>query len=301
MKKFLILTIALVACLLVTGCDGLSIFGNNSKSDSGDVSAEPRPFPVVIDGITIESSPERIISLSPSLTEIVFELGEGERIIGRSDYCDYPRNTLDIEIVQSGIAFDIEEIIQHSADLLLLSSPIPERDRLVLEREGTATLVIPAPKSLHEFLGVYRMLGLALNGGFVGLETGESAFSNVALVCKNPDDFDLGNFVYVTENMLIATGDTFESAILSCFGNNLAEDANGYTFSKKELIDNQPDLILLSNVHNIEDLLQDNIFGELDAVQNKRVIVVDNTYFERPSARIITLISDIRAGFNDLR
>jgi iron complex transport system substrate-binding protein len=255
---------------------------------------------VIINGVVIEKSPETIISLSPALTEILFEFGQGERIIGRSSFCDYPLGVKDAEILEVGSGFDVEKIVRRSPDLLLLSSPISEKDRITLEREGVATVVIPAPRSLEEFRNVYRLIGLILNGVFIGADEGAVVFSDITLACNNPDAFDLGSFVYITENMLIATGDTLESAVLSCFGNNLAKEATGYVFDKNILTINQPNIIILNDIYSISDLLEDEVFAQLSAVTERRVIVLNNSYFERPSARITTLISDMKAQYNDL-
>ncbi|MCL2071405.1 MAG: ABC transporter substrate-binding protein [Oscillospiraceae bacterium] len=312
MKKLLICTVfaalAMLLTVFLTGCKGFDFFGElfskgNAAPDeiAGESENEPKPFPVIIDGIVIEESPAQIISLSPALTEILFEFGQGERLIGRSDYCNYPLSVKDIENIQGGSGFDVEKIIRRSPDLLLLSSPIAEKDRVALEREGIAAVVIPAPRSLVEFRNVYRIIGLILNGAFIGEQEGEVVFSDVARAFNNPEAFNLGDFVYITENMLVATGGTLESEVLSCFGNNVAQEGEGYVFNKKELLVIQPDVILLNDIYSEEDLSEDEIFSELDAVLEGRIIFLNNSYFERPSARIITLILEMQAQYVDLK
>jgi len=115
----------------------------------------------------------------------------------------------------------------------------------------------------------------------------------------------LGNFVYITENLSIAGGDesegTLESAVLSCFGNNLAKSAKGYSYDKEKLLKKQPSFILLNNVLTIEDLMGDEVYSQLDAVSDGKIIKLNNAYFEKPSARIKTLISEMQAQYEDLR
>jgi iron complex transport system substrate-binding protein len=298
LKKILSLLV-ISAVSLLGGCD----FGKeyNPSERNGAVESEPQPFPVMIDDVTINESPTEIVCLSPALTEVLFEFGEIERLIGRSVYCDYPLSAKDAEAVGAGIEFDAEKIIQLRPDLLLLTSPITQKDIVSLEREGIPTVVIPAPNNLEEFRSVYRLVGLILYGVFTGAEEGETVFSNITLACNNPDVVDLGNFVYITENMSLATGDTLESSVLSCFGNNIAKDGNGYVFDKNKLLENQPDVILLNGIYSENDLLSDEVFSQLNAVKEHKIITLNNAYFERPSSRIITLISDMAAAFNDLK
>jgi ABC-type Fe3+-hydroxamate transport system substrate-binding protein len=178
---------------------------------------------------------------------------------------------------------------------LLLSSPIADKDRAALERAGIAVVVIPPPRNIAEFRGVYNIMGIILHGAFVGEEAGESVFSPITQALNNPGVVDLGNFVYVTENMNLATGDTLEHAVLSRFGNNLAAAGTRYVFDKEELLVHgiQPNVILLNGNLTVECLQDDEFFSRLDTVTRGQVIILDNVYFERATARVIDLISQM--------
>jgi iron complex transport system substrate-binding protein len=112
--KIVICFIIAAITLTLTGCGAFDFFGNLFGRGNDDDSptqpnlpdytqAEPEPYPITIDGVEIEQSPAEIISLSPALTEILFEFDEGSRIIARSDYCDYPLETAEISAVFSAI------------------------------------------------------------------------------------------------------------------------------------------------------------------------------------------------------
>jgi iron complex transport system substrate-binding protein len=286
---------------MLTGC-GLFVAENTEDYPERTEPIEPQPFPIVIDDVVIEESPEQIISLSPALTEILFEFGYGNRLVGTSRYCDYPPGVNNIGTVESGSGFsaEIERIIRISPDLLLLSSPISDKDRVTLQREGIAVVIIPAPHNLAEFRSVYNLIGVILYGGFVGNEKGESAFSGITQACNNPEVLDLGGFVYVTENMAFATGDTLESSILSRFGTNLAEQGSGYVLTEAqtaELLETQPDVVLLNSAVSREALQAHPLLSQLEAVTAGRIIVLDNERFERPSSRIIELIYDMKSQY----
>jgi len=301
LKKILVLLI--ITAVLLCGCD---LFNNRPVATETlqtmpEISDEPSPYPVIIDGVIISEPPERITCLSPVLCEILHEFGEEHRIIGRSDYCDYPAQIRGIQSFGSGINLEVDRIIKAAPDLLITSSPVSAMDRKTLELEGIAVVVIPNPKNLDEFKNVYRIIGVILHGGFVGEEEGERTFSVISRVCDNPNVVKLGNFVYITENLALATGDTLESSVISCFGNNLAVSGAGYIYDKSKLLVTQPDVIILNSNYTIEDLLEDEYYSQLDAVIDERVIIIDNTFFERPTARIISVISLLTTEFNAMR
>ncbi|MDR0197910.1 MAG: ABC transporter substrate-binding protein [Oscillospiraceae bacterium] len=308
MKKFLVLLAAV--SVFLSGCEAFGFFGDlfDRKTEPAATEPteivsepEPEPYPVVIDGVSLIASPDEIICLSPALSEILYEFGEGGRLTGRSGYCDFPPQIKGVPEMGTGIGLDADRIIAASPDLLLSSAPVTAKDKIILEGAGIATIIIPAPKSLDEFKNVYRLMGVILYGAFSGEEKGEEAFAEISRVCYNPNAVDFKNFIYITENMALATGDTLESAVLSCFGNNIAKDGAGYAYDKEELLSNQPDVVFLSGVYGADDLLADEVFSQLDAVVNGRVIIVDNTGFERPTARITELISHVQTEYNMMR
>jgi ABC-type Fe3+-hydroxamate transport system substrate-binding protein len=292
--------------ILFCGCSFISdFFGDGQTAAPTEHSQpdyeEPTPYPVIIDGVELNGSPEEIICLSPALCEILYEFGEGARLTGRNSYCDYPNGVKSVPAVGEGVGFDIEKIIVFSPDLLLSAAPVAAKDKMTLEREGIAVITIPAPKNLIEFKNIYRLMGVILHGAFTGEEEGERVFSEISRVCDNSDVIDFKNFVYITENLVPATGDTLESSVFSCFGNNLAKNGSGYVYDKENLLNTQPNVIFLNGEYDLDDLLADGIYSQLDAVLNGRVIIVDNVYFERPTARIVKLIAAVQTEYNFMK
>ena len=298
MKKLsaLLLVIAIMLC----GC------GDNSddipeETTENTESAEPTPYPFTVNGVMISAKPERIVCLSPALTEIIYEMGYGDMIVGRSSYCDYPSEVLKAVDLGSTANPNIDAITDMMPDLVITSTPIASKDTFTMEQAGIKTVLIPSPTTLEGFSSIYTSLGLIFEGMFTGTEKGEDVYSAVSKALGNTDAVNIGNFVYVTENLTVAGGDTFESAVLSCFGNNIAKNETGYGFDPAELIENQPDIILLNNKYTIGELMEDEYYSQLDAVAEERVIFIDNTYFERPSARIIILIDGLLIDFGELQ
>ncbi len=251
--------------------------------------SEPQPFPVIVNDTEIDKSPESVVSLSPSLTEIICEIGYGDRIVGRGSYCDYPSEIVSVTDVGRPSKPDIDAIISIAPDVLFTATAIPTKDLYKLRENGVTTIYIPYPENMEQFGNIYCAIGLIFEGKFDGEAAGEKAFSAITAAVE-ASSADFGSYVYITEGLAVATGDTFESSVLSSFGTNLGENGKEYGFPKEYLVEFQPDTILLNDNYTIDDLLSDEIYSQLTAVAEGRVYSISNTYFERPSGRLAEMI-----------
>lgn len=241
-------------------------------------------------------APEKIVSLTPAYTEILFEMGYGDRIVAVSDYCDYPESVKELPKAASSANPDIAAIKKLSPDLVITATPIVTKDRISLEAQGTKVLTIASPKTIEEFENIYKFFGLAMNGIFDGESAGEKAFAPVKKQLDSIKKTDK-TFIYVTAANTPAGKDTFENAILSLFGTNIAESASGYTYNPEMLKDNQPDLIFVSDTIGKDMLTTNENYSGLKAVKDGKITVVKNKYFERPSGRITELLTEISKAF----
>lgn len=271
-----------------------------AQTEETSAESEPAPYPIFINHTEIKASPTKVVCLSPALAEIIYELGYGDTVIGRSSYCDYPENVLSAKDVGTAANPNINAITDMMPNLVITSTPIASKDIFTMEQAGIATVIIPAPTTLDSFSSIYIAMGLIYEGMFTGREKGEEAYSGISKLLGNTEALNMGKFVYVTENVEIAGGNTFESAVLSCFGTNIAKEGTEYTYDKSQLLENQPDVILLNSKYTRETLLNDDVLSQLDAVQNHNIIYIDNIYFERPSVRIKELINTLLSDYKAL-
>lgn len=304
MKRKLIMLAAALLALTVTfgGCENIMLIPGKSsgaiaEESSSSQSSEPlSAYPVTLNDTEIAKAPEKIVSLTPAYTEILFEMGYGEKITAVSDYCDYPESVKELPKAASSANPDITAIKKLKPDLVITATPIVTKDKISLEAQGIKVLVIPSPRSIEEFENVYKFFGLAMNGLFDGEAAGEKAFAPIK---KQLDAIKKTKkkFIYVTATNTPAGGDTFESAVLSLFGTNIAESASGYTYKAADLAENQPDLIFVSDIIGEDTLTSDENYSELKAVADGKITVLENRYFERPSGRITELIDTVAKAF----
>lgn len=298
LKKILMLIFS--ACFILSSCEIRMITPADTEetlpviaTTTGDVipDSEPQPYPVIINDTVIEKAPEHVISLSPTLTELICEMGYGDKIIGKGSYCDYPPEIQTAADVGTPSKPDLNAIIALSPEILFTATVIPHKDMLALEEAGVKTVYIPNPRSINEFKSIYTALGVIFNGIFDGEAAGEKYYEKVEAAVSA--EISLGSFIYITEGLTLATGDTFESSFLSQYGINIAAEGTDYSYPKEYLTELQPEIILLNNNYTIDDLLADEIYSQLDAVANGKVYCITNTYFERPSGRISALTDEL--------
>lgn len=297
-RKILITVILLAAAMLLCGCERIVLVpgqssGQSIPENSAESAESMNPYPIILNDTEITASPQRVVSLTPAYTEIICEMGYGDRLAAVSKYCDYPETVTDLKRIDGGADPDTDAIIALNPDLVVTATQIVSKDRIALEAKGIKVLTIAAPETLDGFSKIYELFGFAFEGLFNGKEKGEAAFSAVKDAIDKTQEYEKVKFVYITAALSPAGGDTFESDVLSLFGENCAKDGSGYDYPAKSLLENQPDIIFLSSRFKQSRLENSEIYSQLDAVKNGNIVIIDNKYLERPTARITELLTQI--------
>ena len=108
-------------------------------ASSTSVLATDVSYPLTLTGtdgteITINEEPKKIVSMGPNMTEILYAIGAGDKLVGRTDYCDYPAAVSEVESVGSISNADIEKILSLEPDLVLASTHFS--DDAVCRKQG---------------------------------------------------------------------------------------------------------------------------------------------------------------------
>lgn len=279
MRKFL--PIIAVLCLVLSGCAGQTEESSlpTQLVISGGEASEPaeQAFPTEICDVEIKSAAERAVSLSPSVTEIISELGFADKLCAVSVYCDYPE--LSLPAVGSSENPDIEAIIALKPDTVFTLSALAERDIYALNEAGCTVIQFEAPRSIEQYCGLYNDIAAAFIGTEAAKPYGEEAVKRLK---KAAEGTEQGSFIYVTDALTAAGVGTFESAVLSLCGENLCTE-DGYT-ELAALSDISPDRIIVSGSLSVSDVSYDEVLSVL-IYNGAEVIFVPSFYFERPSLR----------------
>ena len=248
--------------------------------------------------VTIAEIPERIISLGPNATEILFALGLGDKVVGVTDYCDYPEELLEKietgEIQQVGTAlpgFNLEAIVSLEPDIVFaIGATVPEH---VTDLEGLGIqAIILQPEDID---GIFSDIELV--GKVAGKEAeAETLIADLAehideIVAKVADAA-IRRVFYGTDvsdpNTLYTVGSgTFLDALITLAGGeNIAAELEGWpTYNLEDLIDSSPDIIVLGGASwgvSADEVASRPVWKDMDAVKNGRIYAIDDTKLLRP-------------------
>lgn len=285
---------ALLAAFLLSGCSEEETLPSEISVSSVSEIEESAPFPAVSCGVKLEKAVEKAVSLSPASTEIICEAGFREKLIGVSDYCDYPDN-LGLPTLGSTENPDLDAIIKLKPDAVFTLSLMSEREIYKLNQAGIKVLTPKTPENLEDYAALYKEISAAfygneptdsLKGGTKAFDAGKRARARLESAAK---DVKTESFVYVTEKLTLAGADTFESAVLSLTGENLCK-SEGYVPANGE----QPACIVASNKLTYDELAADDAFSAM-IYNGARVVFVNSERFERPSART----AEVFAAFSE--
>lgn len=306
-RNILARVLIITAMFLTACCSSRNGEPSNGEPNTGGqtTSVAPTPNPTstqeqvtVIDDlgrtITIEGKVERIISLAPSNTEILFALGLGQRVVGVTKYCNYPLEAQEIEKIGSLRELSYETIVQLEPDLILAASLTNQEVLTKLEEIGLLVVVLD-PVDIDDILDNIQLVGL-LTGSEEQAEKLVAELSlkraDLAAILENVTDkprvyFEIDSKLYTVAE------DSFMGSLLNLAGGaNIAADSlDPYPqFSSEEIIARDPEIIILADVDwgvTPEMVMERPGWTGITAVQNEAVYPIDRDMLTRAGPRII--------------
>lgn len=272
--------------LLLSGC---TVISEEEEAVPADASvSEPQAYPVTVDGLKFNSSPMTVGSLSPAVTEIIYELGFGDRLVCRSTYCDYPEEVSSLEAAGSGANPDFDRIIELHPSLLITQSPMANKDILKLSDAGITVMFLPVPDSIEGLYDMYRSLALIFEGSINGEGLAEEKLKELKAAFDSAKG-SCDSLIYIMnitdDGFSAATGESFAGDFASCFGKNAAASFSGFAMTAEELCEADPQVIFLAHPLKSSDFDEETA-QQLSAFENGFVYVIDGSLIERPTSRL---------------
>ena len=110
----------------------------------------------------VHAAPQRIVSLAPSITETLFALGVGDRVVGVSTYCDYPPEAARLDKVGTFLQPNVERILAKKPDLVIAVPSPGNRAPVESLRELGLEVLIVNPERIGEILDAIRRIAAAV-------------------------------------------------------------------------------------------------------------------------------------------
>jgi iron complex transport system substrate-binding protein len=246
--------------------------------------------------VEVKTPPRRIISVAPSVTETLFALGLGERIVGVSDYCNYPPEARGKEKVGGYITPSMEKIISLHPDLVIQTAD-GDLKTFVNRLAGLGIPVyITNPRSVPEILRAISKIG-----GVTDSSSGAQALvgSMRAKMIDVQERIEGRPRLRVLHAMsvdpLISSGKgTFVHDLIRLGGGeNIAENGKGKhpLLSMEEVVTRDPQVIILSSMLSNEPMTAQRAwwsrYRQISAVREGRIGVIQADLILRPSPRIV--------------
>ncbi|MBN1189242.1 MAG: cobalamin-binding protein [Dehalococcoidales bacterium] len=288
MKKRLsgvFLILILLSLLLSSACQSGSPQANTVTDDFGRQ-------------VSIAKSPERIISLAPSNTELVYALGLEDRLIGVTTYCNYPPQVEDKPRVADFSRVDIEKIVSLQPDLVLAGNIHKDEIIPALEKVNVTVLGID-PERLDKILATLKMLGSFTDSAAEADTLIASLTTRIKAVTDKTEKlstFERPRVFFLTwHDPLWTVGrDTLVFDLIEkAGGENIASDLSGHAqIDLESVIQRNPQVILVltsmgSQSTSFEFIKSEPRFQATDALKSGRIFQVDTDIFGRTTPRAV--------------
>ncbi|MCD6020506.1 MAG: periplasmic binding protein [Actinomycetia bacterium] len=272
----------------------------------------PRPgsaFPVTIAAangdVTLERRPERIVSLSPTATEMLFGIGAGEQIEAVDDQSNFPAEAPQTDL--SGFEPNVEAIVSYEPDLVVYATE-PGDLGSSLEGLGIPTLQQDAPATLEDVYDQIDQLGMATGNTTEAAELVEEMRGDIDAIVESIETPDppLSFYHELDDTYYSVTSSTFIGQLYSLVGlRNIADEAKGAgggypQLSAEYIIEADPDLIFLADTkccgQSPRTVSERPGWARIDAVVHGGVIPLNDDVASRWGPRVVDYLRRIAAA-----
>jgi len=254
--------------------------------------------------LVVPENPRRVIALAPSITEIIYDLGQEKRLVGVTQYSTFPPEAEALPRVGSYVRLDIEKIVILKPDLCLAikdGNPKHIIDKIVAL--GIPVYVIN-PRNLQQIMDTITRLGSLLHAKQAATKLVydmEKRIGQVRAQVKKGRHKPRIFFQIDAEPLFSAGTNTFIHELIELAGgiNTTAGEVSYPRYSWEDIIVLQPEIVLISSMAGglaPEYLLQSwKKWDQLTAVINDQIFVVDAELFDRPTPRLVDGLEKIAA------
>lgn len=304
MKKFL--KVGIAGLFLITSA-GLAACGSTSPVADTTIAVEetvaPDVYPVTVGDLTLAAQPMRIISLSPTATEMLYSIGAGPQVVAVDDYSNYPAEAVALGTALSGFEPNVEAIAGFTPDLVVIAS-----DPGNLVEQLTAlkipVFVAPAAASFDDVYGQIEQFGVLTGHTAEAVQVIAQLQSDItaAVASVKPPIVPVSYYYELDNTYYSVTSNTFIGQIFALFGlKNIADTAeagNDYPqLSAEAIISSNPDIIFLADTkccqQNVATVGARAGWAGLKAVTSGNIVELDDDIASRWGPRIVELVNAV--------
>ncbi len=296
------ITILVILTIIISGSTfGMGILIMNIISEEKTISNSHLFIDTMNRQVYVPDDPQRIISMSPSITEAIYALGVEEKLVGCTDYCNYPVEVAEIASIGGFSTPNLEIIASLNPDLIITASWNAEIVSL-LESQGYAIVIILA-KTLNEIIenmGIIANLANAHQNGMylMGNMTFEmEGLTNKTATLNYTQIIDC--YFEIWETPMVVGSKSFindmisKAGAINIFGNLNLEYP---TISHEAVISSDPDVIFITE-HSApwysQNICDRTGYNVVNACINSRVYQCFDDIYLRPGPRITNALDNM--------
>lgn len=247
---------------------------------------------------------DRIVSLSPSGTEIIFALGLNDKLVARTDFCTFPEEAKSIVSVGGfdGKSFNIENILSFNPDFVYLTNGMHNHLINILEGLGIKVYLsdVNSIEDIYkEITEISKLFGIE--------KIGKQYVEKMSFELNNIKKDNIQKTIYC---------EIFNSPFLTCGKNSFINDIIEYAgaknifdflessypqVSEEIIIMSNPQIIIAPDYseYDLEKIYYRNAWQSIDAIKNKKVFSVNGDVFTRPGPRVVEAVKLLKEILNE--
>jgi iron complex transport system substrate-binding protein len=248
--------------------------------------------------VRMDAAPRRVVSLAPNLTEIVFLLGQENKLAGVTRYCNYPPRAAAVPRVGGIVDPDVEKIVAAGPDLVLCTTDGNPKERIrILEEMGIPCFAV-GPQDMAAVFRTIERIGALL--GAPGRGGREAAALRVRAERASRAKLDPPPrvlFVVSTSPVIAAGNGTFLDELVRASGGRNAADAFAGRYprlSVEDLLAASPDVIFVAAMTGVEGFPPSvSRWTEIPAFRTGDVVTLDGDLVTRPGPRMVAALEKV--------
>nr|WP_278760229.1 ABC transporter substrate-binding protein [Mammaliicoccus lentus] len=282
MKLFRVVYLLFAAIIVLSGCQSNT---DNEKNEAKQESKEKVEY-------------KRIISLIPSNTEILYELGLGDKVVGVSTVDDYPKDVKDKKQFDA-FKLDTEALMKAKPDLILAhesNKSTQEKDLKKLTDAGVKVVYIDDANSINEMYQTFKQVGKVTGKEKEANKFVDKVKNDIEKVKKDIPEDKQGKQVFMeisSQPDIYTSGKNtfYDDMLTSIKAKNVFHDEEGWIKTDKEsILKRNPDVMITTSGQSEEEYKKLNNnrdgFDQVNAVKNDSVYALNADKISRPGPRL---------------
>ena len=249
--------------------------------------------------VQLDTAPQRIVSISPAITEVMFLVGAQDKLVGVSDFCNYPPETEKITKIGGMHNINFEQLLSLHPDVVLIGSMISQKDVDAIEKMGIPVICIVEESSLEGMAEMMEVVGRITQCEGKGNAEAAKWRERIAELRGNaPNPADRKCVYYVVGfgdggDFTAPKNTHIQEIIELAGGRNAGDSLTGWNISREYLFKVNPDIIVVRQ-EDRDAFVSRHPYTQLDAVKNGKVYPIESGWIDVVSLRNMQAVDYIR-------